>query len=126
MIARQPLQAPALYRAFAARLTPHDIVLTFNYDTLLEQALDEIEKPYTLTPEWWLDSDPTAAHEPKFINVIKLHGSVDWYDRRHYENDREYFATLPVEVPDKDPLFGPGKRVPTESLSRGTVSGYGH
>ena len=45
---------PPLYQEFAARLTPHDVVLTFNYDTLLEGTLDSIGKTYTLVPNWWL------------------------------------------------------------------------
>src|SRR5262249_24607735 len=39
---------PGLYLDFARRLEPHDIVVTFNYDTLLERALDAIGKPYRL------------------------------------------------------------------------------
>lgn len=55
-------------------------MLTFNYDTLLEQALDDISKPYTLTPEWWSETGPGEL-EPTFVDLLKLHGSIDWYDR---------------------------------------------
>ncbi len=54
LIQATPSDTPTLYRAFAERLCPNDVVLTFNYDTLLEQTPDDIGKPYTLTPEWWL------------------------------------------------------------------------
>ena len=37
-----PIATPSLYREFALRLSPRDVVLTFNYDTLLEQTLDHI------------------------------------------------------------------------------------
>ena len=57
LIRATPNTTLSLYREFALRLCPRDVVLTFNYDTLLEQALDEIGKPYTLTPEWWLETD---------------------------------------------------------------------
>ena len=58
LIHATPSYTPILYRDFAERLCPNDVVLTFNYDTLLEQALDDIGKPYSLTPEWWLKDDP--------------------------------------------------------------------
>ena len=43
-------KVPDLYIEFAERLELHDTVITFNYDTLLEQALDAIGKPYRLFP----------------------------------------------------------------------------
>jgi hypothetical protein len=58
----------------------------------------------------------------RFVDIIKLHGSIDWYDRREYDRQREYFSSLNTEVPDRDPLFGPNKTVPTESLSRDSVA----
>jgi len=122
---RLPQRIPLLYREFANQLTPHDVVLTFNYDTLLEQSLEEISKPYSLTPEWWLDSnyrDSESQYVPQFVDVIKLHGSIDWYDRKDYDQKRKYFSGQNTEVPDRDPLFGPNKSVPTESLARGSVS----
>jgi len=105
---RIPQRSPLLYREFASQLTPYDVVLTFNYDTLIEQALEEISKPYSLTPEWWLDSkngNSESQYVPRFVDVIKLHGSIDWYDRKDYDQKREYFSGLNAEVPDRDPLL---------------------
>jgi hypothetical protein len=121
---RLPKRAPLLYREFANQLTPYDVVLTFNYDTLLEQSLEEINKPFSLTPEWWLDTESGVAESyswPQFVDIIKLHGSIDWYDKSDYDQKREYFSGQRLEVPDSDPLFGPNKSVPTESLARGRV-----
>jgi len=118
-------KTPLLFREFASQLTPYDVVLTFNYDTLLEQSMEEVSKPYSLTPEWWLDSNYGGSENqyiPRFVDIIKLHGSIDWYDRRDYHQKREYFSDLNAEVPDRDPLFGPNKSVPTESLSRDSVA----
>lgn len=120
-----PHAAPDLYRAFGAHLTPHDSVLTFNYDTLLEQTLDELGKPYTLTPEWWLDSESSISNQEgkQFVDLLKLHGSIDWYDKHYYKEARAYYSALPHEVPDRDPLFGPEPVAPIECLARGPVSG---
>jgi len=126
---RLPSRTPLLFREFASQLTPYDVVLTFNYDTLIEQSLEEIRKPYSLTPEWWLDSnsgDSENQIKQRFVDIIKLHGSIDWYDRRDYDQKRGFFSSLNTEVPDRDPLFGPNKRVPTELLTKGSVAeGYG-
>lgn len=128
LIKATPSDTPKLYRDFAQQLCPCDVVLTFNYDTLLEQALDDIGKPYTLTPEWWLKTDP-GGFEPKFVNLRKLHGSIDWYDRyyfddafrRYTEQDHDVLRLL-----NRDPIFGPAPTVPSEPLSRGqTKKGFG-
>jgi hypothetical protein len=113
---------PLLYRNFASRLTPNDTILTFNYDTLLESALDAIGKPYSLTPEWWLDDDLTIEKPAQYVDLIKLHGSIDWYDRRYHDDSRIYHAGSTVEIPDNDPLFSPAAKIPTESLARGPVT----
>jgi hypothetical protein len=42
---------PELYLEFARRLQPNDYILTFNYDVLLERALDAVGKPYRLFPD---------------------------------------------------------------------------
>ena len=68
-----PTDVPALYQKFADHLSPNDLVLTFNYDTLLEQSLDAIAKPYSLTPEWWLDREsPGLGYN--YVDLLKLHG----------------------------------------------------
>ena len=50
---------------------------------------------------------------------MKLHGSIDWYDRKYYDNTRAWLRKNAGEVPDKDPIFGPNPTVPTTPLSRG-------
>ena len=109
-----PRPAPTLYRNFAKRLEPWDIVLTFNYDTLLEQTLDELSKPYTLLPGWRLERDP-SIFKKKHIDLLKLHGSIDWYDYDYHKDSREYREKN--DIPDSNPLFGQCPEIPKDRLS---------
>ena len=122
LLRKTPIETPSLYQAFARQLTPSDVVLTFNYDTLLEQALEDVERPYSLTPEWWLDDCPDGG---RCVDVLKLHGSIDWYDRHYHDDANAWFEEEGHEVPDRDPLFGPNASVMIESLARGPVEAYG-
>ena len=124
LIGATPNDPPSLYRDFALRLCPRDVVLTFNYDTLLEQALDDIGKPYTLTPEWWLETGPDGL-EPMFVDLLKLHGSIDWYDRDYLDAAMRWYTEQGHNVPNRDPIFGPAPTVPSEPLSRGRTEVFG-
>ena len=119
-----PSATSALYREFARRLCPHDVVLTFNYDTLLEQALDKVGKQYTLTPEFWLVADASDSG-PQYVDILKLHGSIDWYDRHYLDDAMCYYDENGLDVPNRDPIFGPEPTVPTEPLSRGQTGELG-
>jgi len=57
---------PALYLDFATQLHLGDVVLSFNWDTLLELALGAVGVPYSYKVE---DGRVTLA---------KLHGSINW------------------------------------------------
>ena len=81
-------EVPQVYRHFAERLGLKDVVLTFNYDVLLERALDEVGKPYRMFPsryesvgEFGGVLDTTKDDE---VMLLKLHGSIDWFDRSSY------------------------------------------
>ena len=114
-----PERIPDVYRHFASRLTSHDTIITFNYDTLLEKALDAIGKPYSLAPEWWL-AEPLTEDGLRYVNLLKVHGSVDWYDRKPYDDymseQGQYYDKV---LQPQDPIFGPNPRVRAEPLSRG-------
>jgi hypothetical protein len=78
---------PALYRRFAAGLQPRDYVLTFNYDILLERALESVGKPFRLFPQRFKNVRPSGAEVDTScdeVAVLKLHGSIDWFDRTQY------------------------------------------
>jgi len=67
-----------LYKEFAKKLDPGDYVITFNYDTLVEESLDKIGKSYRF---WYW---PPKAPEQDVI-IMKLHGSMDWFDISRYK-----------------------------------------
>jgi hypothetical protein len=52
----------------ANRLAPGDVVITFNWDFLLELALFESHRDYSY------------VHDQDKVSILKLHGSVDWFD----------------------------------------------
>ncbi len=58
---------PPQYLEFASQLHDGDIILSFNWDCLLEVALQKLGKLYTYT-----------FREGNFIKLYKLHGSVNW------------------------------------------------
>ena len=127
LIQATPTFTPTLYSDFAERLGPNDVVLTFNYDTLLEQALDGIGKPYSLTPEWWL-ADEQVRIEPRrsrYVDLLKLHGSIDWYDRYYLDDAMAWHKEQGHRVPNRDPIFGPAPSVPSEPLSKGPTAVFG-
>jgi hypothetical protein len=84
---------PPIYLKFAERLKPWDHVITFNYDILLERACEAIGKPYRLTPWRYTDvGEYTAALDESCydeVSILKLHGSIDWFDRKHFRRREE-------------------------------------
>lgn len=66
-------QIPVLYLDFARQLRPTDLVVTFNWDCLLEAALIEVGVPFRYPSM----ANGTAGSEP-CVEVTKLHGSVNW------------------------------------------------
>lgn len=124
LIGRTPPDTPPLYRRFVNCLTPNDHVLTFNYDTLLEESFDAVGKPYSLSPEWWLSQELSDTGY-EYVDLLKLHGSVDWYDRKYHDDSVRWHLENGQEVPDEDPIFGPKPAVQTEPLSKGGTTVYG-
>ena len=58
---------PDLYLEFAAQLHERDVVISFNWDGLVETALHRLGKPYSYNLE-----------EEDAIKLCKLHGSINW------------------------------------------------
>ncbi len=57
---------PDIYLRFAEQLHDRDIIINFNWDCLLEVALEKLGKEYTYN------------FEKNKIKICKLHGSVNW------------------------------------------------
>ncbi len=51
---------------FIKRVGPRDVIITFNWDTLVERYLDDSNRSFTLGPN------------DNGISVLKLHGSFSW------------------------------------------------
>lgn len=102
-------EIPALYLEFAHRLEPNDTVFTFNYDTLLERALEAVGKPYRLVPsryaEVFPDGSAVVDHDTQEVAVLKVHGSIDWFDRRRYDEALANYAENNVTADPFDPVF---------------------
>lgn len=92
----------ALYVEFARHLDPTDIIVTFNYDTLLESALDRIDKPYKLVPNIFQHVDRGGGivdNTRKEVTILKMHGSIDWFDKSKYNEELEEHQTNSVNHP---------------------------
>ena len=94
-------------------LQPRDMILTFNYDILLERALESIGRPYRLVPNRLVDVHEESAtidtsKDDEEVIVLKLHGSVDWFNRSSYTLlDAKFRQNGPNSHPT-DPVFNPG------------------
>jgi hypothetical protein len=78
---------PDLYLEFANQLHEHDIVISFNWDCLLEVALRAVGKRYTYN-----FSDEEA------VKLCKLHGSVNW------RLDEPNYVGAPANTLDWQPM----------------------
>lgn len=56
---------------FAGILRTSDVVVSFNYDTLVEHALDQCGMA-------WNHGLKDAEETPNAVSILKLHGSIDW------------------------------------------------
>ena len=123
---RTPHIIPPVYLEFVKKLRPSDRIITFNYDTLLEQACETVGIPFRLVPQKYLqalesggivDISDEASNE---IVILKLHGSIDWFDKKPYRLRKEQalrdgFADY---VPD-DPIFNSSQKLQIKPLVDG-------
>ena len=99
---------PALYLEFAKRLQPDDYVLTFNYDVLLERALEAVGKPYRLFTDRYESVHQYGAildTSQQEVAVLKLHGSIDWFDRSSYAEGEHHHRQAGLSTGPNHPVF---------------------
>jgi hypothetical protein len=80
---RSAAELPEAYKVFVRHLRPKDVIYTFNYDTLLEMALDDAEIPYRLFPHRYsrVGMQSALIEDNNEVVVLKLHGSIDWFSK---------------------------------------------
>jgi hypothetical protein len=103
-------EVPKLYREFAQRLELRDTVITFNYDTLLERALDAVGKPYRLFSARFNSDGTVDTSRDDEVVVLKVHGSIDWFDRTNFEHQIAWYEKQMMQM---EPLAaGDGVKAP--------------
>lgn len=109
---------------FCQELSPSDVILTFNYDTLIEDTLDYIEKPYRLFPNRLkhvgvMSSVIDRKAEEGEIVIHKLHGSIDWFDKVPYLKGRELARQHEYPWESRHPIFKEGSSIAHTQLTEG-------
>lgn len=114
---------PELYLRFAGLLQPTDCVLTFNYDVLLERALELAGPPFRLFPTRFSTTRDNASalvdSSRQELVVLKFHGSVDWFDRSSYRELDEEFLKQGSSAHPSHPVFNPERPLRIAPLTDG-------
>lgn len=103
-----PKDIPDIYLEFASKLQPQDHVITFNYDVLLERSLDVIGKPYRLFPNRYQTIGryvSTIDSSKDEVIILKLHGSIDWFDKSGYIESEEAYRQQGLTTSPSHPVF---------------------
>ena len=74
-------EALKLYDKFCSSLHETDIIISFNYDTLIEDSLYRINKPFRLFPYRFKSVSDSGGIE---VVLLKMHGSINWFDKTCY------------------------------------------
>jgi hypothetical protein len=121
---RTPRSPTAECIRFCEQLSNSDAILTFNYDTLVEDTLDALGRRYRLFPTRLKDVGPvsslvdTDAEEGEIV-ISKLHGSIDWFDKQPFLTDRELANQQEYPSESDYPVFREGSTVPHTRLVEG-------
>ncbi|HFF3355975.1 TPA: SIR2 family protein, partial [Legionella pneumophila] len=94
-----------LYNNFAETLTNNDIVITLNYDTLIEYFLQKNGKKFRLLPPW-IYKDKSDFEPYDGITLLKVHGSINWFNlNEYYEKQRTDNLNNPHSLLPADFIF---------------------
>ncbi len=122
---RTPSSPPQLYRKFASKLDTLDFVISFNYDTLLECALEAEGIPYRLFPNRYSRTTRASGiidSSKEELVVLKLHGSIDWCDRTNYGRQVSALRGSSSSILKQHPVFGDNPIVKSQRLTDGPRS----
>lgn len=99
---------PEIYLEFARRLQPQDHIITFNYDVLLERALDAVSKPYRLFPCRYSSLSRYSGivdSNSEEVIILKMHGSIDWFNKSQYLELEQEFREQGSNILPTHPVF---------------------
>lgn len=105
---RMTADARDLYDYFASRLRPNDMLVTFNYDTIVEESLERAGVPYRLFPQRYTEIHAgygTVDMDTEEVILLKMHGSMDWFDRQPYLESVRYHRSVGAPGVPRDPIF---------------------
>lgn len=118
----EPENIPDLYLEFARRLKPGDHIITFNYDNLLERALDKVGKSYRLFPQRYQEipfNHNTVDNSDDEVVILKVHGSVDWFNKEPYEVMKEAYSQSGLREAPEHPVFNTEEDLAVEPILEG-------
>lgn len=124
-----PDPLPDIYLRFVEQLRPRDVVATFNYDLIVERALEAIGKPYRRFPNRYEEVRGTYAFgipdvDQTEVTLLKLHGSIDWVNGSRFEERLDYMRATTGDIGEahlreRDPIFGDDPIVTARPLVEG-------
>lgn len=84
------------YDKFVKRLKPYDVVITFNYDTVVESALERNDIPFRYHWDVFKKLNDDGSGELDLdrqeVVLLKLHGSIDWFSKDQFDRSYEYHS----------------------------------
>lgn len=101
----------ALYDEFVGRLDPGDVIITFNYDTILERAFSRKGIPFRLFPTRLrsISFGGGEVMDTDEIVLLKMHGSINWFDVLVFDEHQEAFRDQGTYVRPRHEVFAKQK-----------------
>lgn len=113
---------PDIYYRFAESLSTRDTVLTLNYDLVLERALAKVGKPFRRFPHRYQSVDQHGGildSDTEEVVLLKLHGSVDWFDNRQFLELESMFERQGTPQIPRHSVFADPARYGVQPLAEG-------
>ena len=101
----------ALYDEFVGRLEPGDVIITFNYDTILERTFSRKGIPFRLFPTRLknIGFGGGEVMDTDEIVLLKMHGSINWFDVSVFDEHQEAFRDQGTYVRPRHEVFAKQK-----------------